>query len=248
LREIHAEFSADGDGRANDGESVDSDGGANDDGSADDDGSTDDGSAGGVDYFSVGYGATPRLLRFWRRAGYQTVHLSTSRNDASGEHSAIMLRPVTEAGRGVLSRHAVAFRDRERDGLSDAHRTVDPDVIAGALRACPAPVSVDLTDIEWRSVVGASFGPGMYDSAPGAFRDLAMAALVGEGDAELDARERRLLVRKVLQGRPWESVADELGYVSTAACMRALGDAYKPLVERYGTDVALRERERFISD
>jgi len=205
-----------------------------------------------VDYFSVGYGATPRLLRFWRRAGYRTVHLSTSRNDASGEHSAIMLRPTNEAGRDLLDRHAVAFRDRERDGLSDAHRDVDPDVVAGALRACPAPVPVDLTDTEWRSVVGASFGPGMYDSAPGAFRDLAMAALVGGGDAgsdpALDARERRLLVRKVLQGRPWESVANELGYVSTAACMRALGDAYEPLVGRYGTDFALRERERFIDD
>ncbi|MDZ5810468.1 tRNA(Met) cytidine acetyltransferase TmcA [Halorubrum sp. AD140] len=200
-----------------------------------------------VDYFSVGYGATPRLLRFWRRAGYRTVHLSTSRNDASGEHSAIMLRPETEDGRDLLARHAVAFRDRERDGLSDAHRDVDPDVVAGAIRACPAPVSVDLTETEWRSVVGASFGPGMYDSAPGAFRDLALAALI-ENASELDARERRLLVRKVLQGRPWESVADELGYVSTAACMRALGDAYEPLVERYGTEFALRERERFISD
>jgi tRNA(Met) cytidine acetyltransferase len=207
---------------------------------------------GAVDYFSVGYGATPRLLRFWRRAGYRTVHLSTSRNDASGEHSAVMLRPASETGRDLLDRHAVAFRDRERDGLSDAHRDVDPDVVAGALRACPAPVALALTETEWRSVVGASFGPGMYDSAPGAFRDLAMAALVGGGDAEsdpaLDARERRLLVRKVLQGRPWEAVADELGYVSTAACMRALGDAYEPLVERFGTDFALRERERFISD
>ena len=205
------------------------------------------GSADGVDYFSVGYGATPRLLRFWRRAGYRTVHLSTSRNDASGEHSAIMLRPETAAGRGLLSRHAAAFRDRERDGLSDAHRDVDPDVVGGALRACPAPVPVDLTETEWRSVVGASFGPGMYDSAPGAFRDLAIAALV-EDAPELDDRERRLLVRKVLQGRPWESVADELGYVSTAACMRALGGAYEPLVERYGTDFALAERERFIND
>ena len=205
------------------------------------------GSADGVDYFSVGYGATPRLLRFWRRAGYRTVHLSTSRNDASGEHSAIMLRPETAAGRGLLSRHAAAFRDRERDGLSDAHRDVDPDVVGGALRACPAPVPVDLTETEWRSVVGASFGPGMYDSAPGAFRDLAIAALV-EDAPELDDRERRLLVRKVLQGRPWESVADELGYVSTAACMRALGGAYEPLVERYGTDFTLAERERFIND
>ncbi|EMA66750.1 tRNA(Met) cytidine acetyltransferase TmcA [Halorubrum kocurii] len=210
-----------------------------------------------VDYFSVGYGATPRLLRFWRRAGYRTVHLSTSRNDASGEYSAIMLRPGGEDGPGsaLLGRHAAAFRDRERDGLSDAHRDVDPGVVVGALRACSAPTTVDLTEIEWRSVVGASYGPGMYDSAPGAFRDLAVAALIdGEGGSEtsdgdaLDDREKRLLVRKVLQGHPSESVADELGYVSTGACMRALGDAYEPLVERYGTDFALEERERFIND
>jgi len=216
--------------------------------------------ASAVDYFSVGYGATPRLLRFWRRAGYRTVHLSTSRNDASGEYSAIMLRPTGDdgPGRDLLDRHAAAFRDRERDGLSDAHRDVDPDVVAGALRACPAPAPINLTEAEWRSVVGASSGPGMYDSAPGAFRDLALAALIdgaergerGEtNDAELlDDREERLLVRKVLQGRPSDSVADELGYVSPGACMRALGDAYEPLVERYGTDFALRERERFISD
>jgi len=89
----------------------------------------------------------------------------------------------------------------------------------------------------------------MYDSAPGAFRDLALAALT-EGGAEslLNAREERLLVRKVLQGQPWESVADELEYVSTSACMRALGAAYEPLVERYGTEFALAERERFIND
>ncbi|RLM72364.1 tRNA(Met) cytidine acetyltransferase TmcA [Halorubrum sp. Atlit-26R] len=205
------------------------------------------GAGGDLDYFSVGYGATPRLLRFWRRAGYRTVHLSTSRNDASGEYSAVMLRPETEAGRKLLDRHAVAFRDRERDGLSDAHRDVDPDVVRGALRACSAPVPVDLTETEWRSVVGASVGPGMYDTAPGAFRDLALAALI-EGNVGLDDREERLLVRKVLQGRPWEEVADELDFVSTSACMRALGDAYVPLVERYGTEFARKERERFISE
>ena len=205
----------------------------------------------GLDYFSVGYGATPRLLRFWDRAGYRTVHLSTSRNDASGEYSAIMLRPETAAGRDLLDRHAVAFRDRERDGLSDAHRDVDPGVVRGALRACSAPTPIDITETEWRSVVGASVGPGMYDTAPGAFRDLALATLIdgsGGDGVGLDDREERLLVRKVLQGRPWEEVADELDFVSTSACMRALGDAFVPVVERYGSDFAREERERFISD
>jgi len=204
-----------------------------------------------VDYFSVGYGATPRLLRFWERAGYRTVHLSTGRNDASGEHSAIMLRPASAAGRDLLDRHMTAFRDRERDGLSDAHRGVDADVVRGALRACSAEPRLDLTEAEWRAVVAAAVGPGAYDVAPGAFRDLALAALIGgvnEGDAPLADREERLLVRKVLQGRPWDVVADELGYVSAGACRRALGDAVAPLLDRYGTPFALHERRRFVDD
>ena len=199
-----------------------------------------------VEYFSVGYGATPDLLRFWRRAGYRTVHLSATRNAASGEHSAVMIRPEGDAGAATLARHAATFRDRERDALSDVHRDVDVDVVRGALRACPADVDVDLTDHEWRVVVGASYGPGMYDVAPGAFRDLALAALLNEPrEPRIGERAERLLVRKVLQGRPWDEVADELGYVSTRECMRALGEAVKPLVERYGTSVAIDERERF---
>jgi len=43
-------------------------------------------------------------------------------------------------------------------------------------------------------------------------------------------------------------VADELGFVSTSACMRALGDAFVPLVERYGTEFAFEERARFAND
>ena len=199
--------------------------------------------SGEVDYFSVGYGATPDLLRFWRRAGYRTIHLSTTRNAASGEYSAVMVRPESDAGAAVLARHAATFRDRERDALSDVHRDVDVDVVRGALRACPADIDVELTDHEWRVVVGASYGPGMYDVAPGAFRDLTLAALINGID--LDDRTERLFVRKVLQGRSWDEVAAELGYVSTRECMRALGEAVKPLVERYGTPVAAAERERF---
>ncbi|WP_058366078.1 tRNA(Met) cytidine acetyltransferase TmcA [Haloparvum sedimenti] len=201
-----------------------------------------------MDYFGVGYGATPRLLRFWRRAGYRTVHVSTTRNDASGEYSAVMVRPESPAGEALLDRHAAALRDRLRDSLSDAHRDLDPDVGRAALRACPADPELSLSARDWRGVVGASYGPGMYDAAVGAFRDLALAHLldreaVREGD--LSPREERLLVSKVLQGHAWDVVADRLDYVSTGQCMRALGDAAKPLVDRYGDETAHAERDRF---
>ena len=197
-----------------------------------------------VDWFGVGYGATPRLVRFWARNGYRTVHCSTTRNAASGEYSAIMLRPASDAGAALRDRHGRRFRARMRDGLSDALDDLDPDVARAVLRASDDAPSPSLTDHQWRVVAAAAFGPGLYDAAPGAFRDLAMAHLC-DPDGRLDGRAERLLVRKPLQADDWKTVADDLGYVSTRQCMRALGEAYRPLVERYGTDAAEAERRRY---
>jgi tRNA(Met) cytidine acetyltransferase len=199
-----------------------------------------------VDWFGVGYGATPRLVRFWERNGYRTVHCSTTRNETSGEYSAIMLRPTSPVGDRLHDRHTRRFRRRIRDGLSDALRDLDPDVARAILRATADAPAPTLTAHEWRVVAAAAFGPGLYDAAPGAFRDLALAHLI-DPRVDLSARAERLLVRKPLQAHTWERVAADLDYVSTRQCMRALGEAYRPLVEAYGPEAAMGERQRYES-
>ena len=220
---------------------------------------------GDVDYLGTGFGATPGLLDFWAGNGYRTVHLATTRNDESGEHSALMVNPVTDAGRAFARRHGRWFRERIGGVLTDALSTLDPDVVRAALAACDADGAavVDCSAYEWRLVVAAAYGPGLMDMAPRPVRRLALAHLldrdpggVDPGDdryrndrdrerRDLSATEERLLVRKVLQAREWESVAEELSYVSTTECMRALGRALRPLVDRYGDEVAAAERARY---
>ena len=206
---------------------------------------------GTVDWLGVGYGATPRLLSFWRENGYRTVHLSTTRNETSGEYSALMLAPLSEAGRALADRHSRWFAHRVAGVLSDPLRDLDPDVVRAALRATDADVPVDLSPYDWRVVAGAAYGPGLSDVAPAAFRPLVLAHLVdadGRSVRALTDREERLLVRKVLQCRRWSEIADELDYVSTGACMRAFGDACEPLVDAYGDETALAERDRYADD
>jgi tRNA(Met) cytidine acetyltransferase len=200
-----------------------------------------------LDWLGSGFGATPELVRFWRENGYGAVHLSTTRNDTSGEYSVIVIDPTSDAGRDLAERHAAWFAERIPGVLSDALADADPDVVRATLQSCPASVDVSLSAPAWRTVVGASYGPGLFDVAPGPFRDLAVKHLVDPTDdaAELTDREERLLVTRVLQARPWPAVADALDYVSPGACMRSLGDAFKPLVDAYGDTVALDERDRF---
>ncbi|QKY21089.1 tRNA(Met) cytidine acetyltransferase [Halolamina sp. CBA1230] len=203
-----------------------------------------------VDYLGVGYGATPELLDFWRENGYGTVHLSTTRNDTSGEHSALMVRPLTQEGADLAARHATWFRERTPGVLTGPLSDVDPDVVRRALRAVDdsaVPEELGLSERDWRVVVDAANGMGSYHAAPAAFSELALRELI-LGNAGLAPSAERLLVEKVLQNREWDAVAADLDRVSTRMTMRAFGDACEPLVEVYGTEAAKEHREYWERD
>ncbi|AHF99725.1 tRNA(Met) cytidine acetyltransferase [Halostagnicola larsenii XH-48] len=199
-----------------------------------------------VDWLGTAFGATPGLLEFWAENGFNSVHVSTTRNETSGEHSVLMLSPTSERGRELADRHADWFSRRFPALCVDSLAAVDPDVLRGVLRTVDAAPEFDLSDHEWRMVAGAAYGPGRFDVDPGPFRELVVHALLeGSEPAGLSASDERLLVARALQGLAWETVADRLEYRSASQCRRALGDALVPLVEEYGADPALEVRERF---
>jgi len=199
------------------------------------------------DWLGVSFGATPRLISFWEENGFRTVHLSTSKNDRSGEHSAVMLDPLSEAGEPLLARHTDWFYRRFPATVSDSLSTVDPDIILAVCRATAGQVSPDLTTFEWRILSGLGNGAAIFETAPRAVRQLAFQYLTDptiSTETLLSATEERLLVMKALQARPWEVLRDELGYHSRAATMRALGAAVDKLVVEYGDPTIQADRER----
>ncbi|WP_324662225.1 tRNA(Met) cytidine acetyltransferase TmcA [Haloarcula sediminis] len=188
-----------------------------------------------VDWLGVGFGATPELLDFWRENGYRTCHLSTSRNDRSGEYSAVMLDPCSDAGRELAARHAGWFCDRIGATLTDALADADPDVVRAALGAADAEPTADLSAWEWRLVAGVPSGASILDTNPAPFRRLALRHLVAPAEPEaLSAREQRLLVRKVLQARPWHEVTESMAFVSERECKQAVAGCVETLTRLYG--------------
>jgi tRNA(Met) cytidine acetyltransferase len=199
-----------------------------------------------VDWLGVGYGATPALVDFWRDNGYRSVHLSTSRNDASGEHSAIMLDPCSADGEALLEGHSEWFRRRLPGMLADPLSDLDADVVRRVLRSVAGQPTLDLSPMEWRLAAGIPNGAASFDTAPRPVRRLAFRHLVDPAEPDLlSRREERLLVLKALQARPWTDVVERLDYHSHATCMRAIGEAIGRLVETYGDETAREELERF---
>jgi tRNA(Met) cytidine acetyltransferase len=196
------------------------------------------------DWFGVGFGATPRLVAFWRANGFGAVHLATSRDERSGEHSAIMLDPLSDRGRRLHARQTDRLCRRLPAMLADPLSGVDPDVVRAVCRSIDRPPELDLTAFEWQIAAGLAHGVAVYDTAPRAVRRLTLQHLIARETDRLDAREERLLVGRALQCRPPAAVASALSYPSERTCMRAFGDAVETLVEVYGTETARQELER----
>jgi len=202
--------------------------------------------ADGLDWLGVGYGATPELLRFWRRAEYRTVHIATTRNDTSGEYSVLMLLPLSPAGGHLHDRTARRFVRRIRGICADPLDDAEPGVLRAALTATASAAAPDpdLTDWEWTVVASAAYGPGLADVSPAPFGRLLLRHLIDPADPDaLSADQERLLVCKALQAHNWPRVRREREFTASGPCMRAFGDACKPLVDLYGNERA-REIER----
>jgi Predicted P-loop ATPase fused to an acetyltransferase len=195
------------------------------------------------DWIGAAFGATPALCRFWRHNGYQTIHLSTTRNDRSGERSAFVIDPLTPAGEALAKRHATWFRDRAPGTFTDALADADPAVIRAACRGARAPPPLSFSDHERRFLAGIPAGAAVFETAPEPVQTLVFRQLIQQ-KASLSKRTELALVRRVLQAAGWTETAAKFGFTSARTCKQAIGAAVGKLLTVYGDRQLNEERER----
>lgn len=78
-----------------------------------------------LDYLGVSFGLTSPLHKFWKRAGFAPVYLRQTAMDLTGEHSCVMLRPLTSGSNDNtwLGAFAQDFQKRFLTLLSYQFRT-----------------------------------------------------------------------------------------------------------------------------
>jgi N-acetyltransferase 10 len=79
-----------------------------------------------LDYLGVSYGLTQPLHKFWKRASFAPVYLRQTPNELTGEHSCVMLRPLstsTSTDNSWLAAYTQDFHRRFLTLLSYQFRT-----------------------------------------------------------------------------------------------------------------------------
>lgn len=178
------------------------------------------------DLFGTLFGATPAVMRLRRRLGYRLVRVGAARGSRTGEPTAVMIRPASEAARALV------------DALQADLAAELPLLVA--LMSAEGPLSPALVD---------AFGVGLpealppdpdrlaarlasYLSGPCHFEAAALALQHAVGDADLGALsdiERRLITDRLVAPVSWAAAAQAAG-MSVPAAQRALKRALRALL------------------
>eukprot|EP00040_Diaphanoeca_grandis_P022140 m.118487 g.118487 ORF g.118487 m.118487 type:complete len:1007 (-) comp28670_c0_seq2:99-3119(-) len=80
-----------------------------------------------LDYLGVSFGVTRQLFKFWKTTGFVPMYVRQSKNELTGEHSTIMLKPLTngEALPDWVDKFWVDFRGRFSSLLAMSFRSME---------------------------------------------------------------------------------------------------------------------------
>jgi tRNA(Met) cytidine acetyltransferase len=193
----------------------------------------------GVDAIGTSFAADTRVLHFWRRRGFHTVHVGISQEHTSGSHPLMMLRPLNETGMAVFNEARQRYFARLQVLLKDVLAGLDQDLRVQLIDDQPSEVLMPETSHELLGFIYArrGFEISLYAIRPFVL-DLSVRGLL----AFLDNRQQVLLQRRIVEQEDWKNIVDELGLSGRREAIELMRQTLAELVDRTADETLLRFR------
>jgi tRNA(Met) cytidine acetyltransferase len=183
-----------------------------------------------VDYIGVSFACTQDVLAFWRKCEFIPVRLGLKKEAATGIHSLIMLKPVTERGEQLVQQAIQRFKDNFYYQLQESFQDISPDLVIALLSAMSGrqPQLLLEDDIETlQSFVLTNRG---YELCLASIYRFVRLCSNSSFFNVLEPKQQHLLIRKVLQKQTWKGVASELKYTGRKEAEKELKEAVGTLM------------------
>jgi len=105
-----------------------------------------------IDFIGSSFGCNPQLLNFWQEAGYKLARIGFSRDKASGEYSALVLKSVNDNSAELLNVIEQQFYRCFDYLLSDEYRYLSAKLIWQIMHYCPTQYLPTLTEQDLQSM------------------------------------------------------------------------------------------------
>jgi len=192
-----------------------------------------------VDAIGTSFSATAEGLDFWQQNEFIPVRIGMTRHPASGDHSVMLLHPLSENGQRMTKTARRRMLNALPYHLQEPLAALDCKLVS-RLSDTKNVISMELTDDDWQELVLFAYASRTYVEALG---PLVKLVTLMQGDAhegQLSTVQKKLLVEKVLEHRDWNRVVDTFGLEGQKQVLQLLRQAVRLLLNDYATDDQVR--------
>ena len=160
-----------------------------------------------VDVIGTSFSATPEGLDFWQKNIFTPVRIGMTQHQSSGEHSVMLLHPVSEAGQAITDKARSRMLDALPYHLKEPLVDLDKGLVT-SLSNNKIMQNNDLSDDDWQELVLFAYANRTYAEALSSLVKLVQKSGI-DSDA-LTETQQKLIKEKVLMHKTWDEVVSDL--------------------------------------
>ena len=182
-----------------------------------------------ADFLGCSFAATPEVLRFWRKQGWQAVRLGLSKDMATGCHAAVLLTGLQPESEAQLVFWQQQFQQQLPVWLAHLLSELSCDIILPLLQSSHA---MSLTQQELADLTAFSDHHRSADHCwPAVLRLMQVSA---EKLSQLPQTQSSILIQRFWQGKSWGWLAQQHQLTGQKAVIQQLRLAVKKLLSLPG--------------
>ncbi|MFK8066901.1 MAG: tRNA(Met) cytidine acetyltransferase TmcA [Gammaproteobacteria bacterium] len=179
-----------------------------------------------LDYLAASFGATAELLSFWKRSEYVHIRIGVKRNASSGEHSAVVFKPNSTAGKEIFTQARHRFSKQFPHQLSESLSSLESELVIFLLQQNQNK-EFRLDELDYDDINAFIKNERIYEECSVSIWNCLISNFSnGKNIESLSFDQKEILVKKVLQKRPWNVV----GRVGKKAALKTLRESLQILI------------------
>lgn len=164
----------------------------------------------GSDFLASSFGATSSLLSFWLNNEFQLARIGFTRDKASSEQSAMVLKNLTTKGKQLLNVVNDEFYRSFDYLLTEQYKHLSAEMILVIYQNCPQKRCVDLSERDIANIKGFAQGYRQYSSCVFSLHLWLKHQLINLNYA--DALNLLVLITRIMQKHSIVDVCDKYGF------------------------------------
>lgn len=186
------------------------------------------------DWIGVSFGATTKLVKFWKKFGFHPVHIRPTKSPVSGEWNIVFILPLSSTTKTIINQASADFALQFIALLKQSLFAMRPELAIQILKSCFPVVghTPNLTAAARLRLANYLKGHLNFLLAVDAMYELAVLHFVLAKPVKLSPSQEMLLISRVLTGRTWGQMLGKTG-LSWKSSQSLLKKAIKKMVKSY---------------